>query len=65
MNSMPMPSSQYWNNIFGCLPGEVKQDEEGLQTMRTLGHNLARLMKALKDVPRPEAEVHAWTNFIR
>ncbi len=65
MNNMPMPSSQYWNNIFGAVPGEVEKDEEGLQTMRTLGHNLARLLKALKDVPRPEPEEHAWTNFIR
>ncbi len=65
MNNMPMPSSQYWNNIFGAIPGEVENDAEGLQTMRTLGHNLARLLHALKDVPRPEAEEHAWTNFIR
>lgn len=33
--------------------------------MRTLGHNLARLLKALKDVTRPEAEEHVWTRFIR
>lgn len=65
MNSMPMPSSQYWNNAFGLLPGDVANDEEGMQTMRTLGHNMARLLKALKDVPKPEAEEHAWTNFIR
>lgn len=65
MNSMPMPSSQYWNNAFGEQPGDVSKDEEGLQTMRTLGHNLARLLRALKDVPRPVAEEHLWTNFIR
>lgn len=65
MNNMPMPSSQYWNNIYGTAPGDVGQDAEGLQTMRTLGHNLARLIKALKDAPLPEPEEHAWTNFIR
>lgn len=65
ITNMPMPSSQYWNNIYGRIPGEVAKDEEGMQTMRTLGHNLARLLKALQNVPRPEAEEHAWTHFIR
>lgn len=65
ISNMPMPSSQYWNNIFGRVPGEVEKDEEGMQTMRTLGHNLARLLKALQNVPLPPAEEHAWTHFIR
>lgn len=65
MNNMPMPSSQYWNNIFGLIPGDVMKDEEGLQTMRTLGHNMARLLKSLENVPVPSAEEHAWTHFIR
>ena len=65
MSNMPMPSSQYWNNIYGREPGDVEKDEEGMQTMRTLGHNLARLLKALADVPRPEGEEHLWTHFIR
>ena len=65
MTNMPMPSSQYWNNIYGLMPGDVARDEEGMQTMRTLGHNLARLLKALENVPRPEAEEHAWTHFVR
>lgn len=65
ISNMPIPSSQYWNNIYGRVPGDVEKDEEGMQTMRTLGHNLARLIKALKDAPLPEAEEHAWTHFIR
>lgn len=65
MTNMPMPSSQYWNNVYGMTPGDVRQDEEGMQTMRTLGHNLARLLKALKDAPLPPVEQHAWTHFIR
>lgn len=65
MNSMPMPSSQYWNNAFGTQPGDILHDPEGLQTMRTLGHNMARLLKSLKDIPRPTPEPHLWTNFIR
>lgn len=63
MTNMPMPSSQYWNNAYGLAPGDVAKDAEGLQTMRTLSHNLARLILALKDVPRPEAEEHQWTSF--
>lgn len=65
ISNMPMPSSQYWNNIYGRVPGEVEQDEEGMQTMRTLGHNMARLLKALENVPLPSPEEHAWTHFIR
>jgi len=63
ITNMPMPSSQYWNNAFGLAHGDVVRDAEGLQTMRTLGHNMARLLKALANVPRPEAEPHAWTSF--
>ena len=63
MTNMPMPSSQYWNNAYGMMPSDVERDAEGLQTMRTLGHNLARLLKALKDSPLPKAEPHAWTSF--
>lgn len=65
INSMPMPNSQYWNMAFGRDAGEVVRDMEGMQTMRTLGHNMARLIKALKDVPLPVAEPKTPTNFIR
>lgn len=44
---MPVASSQYWNNVHGREPGEAAQDEEGLQTMRTLAHNMAFLMKSI------------------
>lgn len=63
MTNMPMPSSQYWNNAFGLMHGDVVRDAEGLQTMRTLGHNLARLIKALKKEPLPRQENHVWTSF--
>ncbi len=63
MTSMPMPSSQYWNNAFGLMHGDVVRDAEGMQTMRTLGHNLARLIKALKHEPLPKKEMHVWTSF--
>ena len=41
---MPIASSQYWNMVYGNTPEEVRKDLEGLQTMRTLGRNLAFLM---------------------
>lgn len=36
MNSMPVVSSQYWNRVHGFTPDDVRQDLEGMQTMRTL-----------------------------
>ena len=65
INNMPMPNSQYWNMAFGREPGEVLQDQEGMQTMRILGHNMARLLNALKDSPIPAIEPRTPTNFIR
>ncbi len=65
--NMPVVSSQYWNNIHGLVPGEVLQDEEGLQIMRTLGKNMAWLLKNIKlgAQPIPKAEERQMTNFIR
>lgn len=67
ITNMPIVSSQYWNSVHGCLPGEAVQDAEGLQTMRTLGHNMAWMLKSLKNsgLPRPEREPIIRTNFIR
>lgn len=67
INNMPVVSSQYWNNVHGSQPGEAKQDEEGLQTMRTLGRNMAWLLKNLKDGGHATPEPEEWkaTNFIR
>ena len=44
---MPIASSQYWNMVYGNTPEEVRKDLEGLQTMRTLGRNMAFLMKSI------------------
>ena len=44
---MPVASSQYWNMVYGNTPEEVRQDKEGLQPMRTLGRNMAFLMKSI------------------
>ncbi len=66
---MPVASSQYWNIIHGRLEGEAAQDEEGLQTMRTLARNMCFLMKCIalgKDAfGLPETEEPVQTNFIR
>ncbi|EPS54523.1 flavin reductase, partial [Clostridium botulinum Af84] len=37
ISNMPIVSSQYWNMVHGNTPEEVKQDLEGMQTMRVLG----------------------------
>lgn len=70
ISNMPVVSSQYWNQVHGNTPAEVLQDEEGLQTMRTLGSNMAWLIKCIDagrkaGIPEPEREKLTPTNFIR
>jgi multimeric flavodoxin WrbA len=67
MMNMPLASSQYWNMAYGQSPGQVENDEEGMQTMRTLGRNMAWMIKRLnlQDNKKPEAEQRVWTNFVR
>lgn len=69
ISGMPIASSQYWNSVHGGAPGQVLEDAEGMQTMRTLARNMAFLMKAIalgkEKYGLPEKEPHAWTNFIR
>ncbi|WP_186429040.1 flavodoxin family protein [Clostridium sp. BSD9I1] len=70
ISNMPVVSSQYWNMVHGNTPEEVKQDLEGMQTMRTLGKNMAWLLKCINagketGVTLPEKEPRAVTNFIR
>jgi multimeric flavodoxin WrbA len=47
IGEMIVPGSSYWNIGVGREIGDVEKDEEGVQTMRTLGRNMAWLMKAL------------------
>jgi multimeric flavodoxin WrbA len=42
-----IPSSTYWNIGVGRDPGDVEKDAEGMDTMRTLGRNMAWLMKKI------------------
>lgn len=70
ISSMPIVSSQYWNMVHGHTPEEVKQDLEGMQTMRMLGKNMAWLLKCIHagkgtGVTFPEQESRIVTNFIR
>lgn len=69
ISGMPVASSQYWNSIHGRMPGEAKEDGEGLQTMRVLARNMAFLMKSIalgKEKYRlPEKEERVSTHFIR
>ena len=46
-NQMIIPGSSYWNIGIGRDPGEVTKDAEGIQTMKTLGQNMAWLLKKL------------------
>lgn len=70
INEMPIVSSRYWNMVHGMTPEEVMQDKEGLAVMRTLGKNMAYMLKCIDaaekaGVPLPKREEPVSTNFIR
>jgi multimeric flavodoxin WrbA len=70
ISNMPVVSSQYWNMVHGFTPEDVKQDLEGMQTMRTLGNNMSWLLKSIEagkaaGIQLPEREEGVYTNFIR
>ena len=67
---MPVVSSSYWNMVYGKTPDEVRQDEEGMQTMRNLARNMVYMLKCIaagreKGILPPENNVSVRTNFIR
>lgn len=69
-HQMPLVPSQYWNMVHGSTPDQVRQDAEGLQIMRTLGRNMAWMLKAFAaareaGIVPPEPEKTIRTNFIR
>ncbi|MCR5131339.1 MAG: flavodoxin family protein [Prevotella sp.] len=65
--NMPIVSSQYWNMVYGQTPGQAALDEEGMQTMRTLGRNMAWMIRKLNIASdgHPDLEQPLRTNFIR
>ena len=70
ISNMPVISSQYWNQVHGRTPDDVRRDEEGMQTMRTLGENMAQFLEMqaagrAAGVAEPRREAPVATNFIR
>lgn len=70
ISNMPIVSSQYWNSVHGFTPDDVRKDKEGLQTMRTLGQNMAWLLKCIAcgrshGIGLPAYEPRLRTHFIQ
>ena len=70
LSQMVMVPSPYWNMVHGNTPEEVQQDKEGLWIMRTLGQNMAWLLRVLKNaeeqqVAKPQELPVQKTNYIR
>ncbi len=70
IRNMPIVSSNYWNMVHGGCPEDVLKDEEGMQTMRILGKNMAWLLKCIEsgktvgiDIPLQEKKIT--TSYIR
>ncbi len=68
--NMPVVSSQYWNSVHGFTPDDVQKDAEGLQTMRSLGENMAWMLQCIKkgkdnSIDKPAYEPRLRTHFIR
>jgi multimeric flavodoxin WrbA len=66
INNMPVVPSQYWNSVHGAAAGEALEDLEGLQTMRTLGRNMAWMLHDLQKEHIPASnEKKIKTSFVR
>lgn len=70
IQEMPVVSSRYWNMVHGASAEQVKQDEEGMYTMRVLARNMAYLLRCQEaarnaGVKLPEQEPPVFTNFVR
>ncbi len=70
ISCMPVVSSGYWNMVHGAKAEDVLIDEEGMQIMRTLGKNMAWILKCIEigkenGIDRPASEPKIRTNFIR
>lgn len=69
ISNMHTVGSQYWNQVHGFTPDDVRKDKEGLQTMRTLGENMAWLLKNIEagektGINKPVYEDRIRTHFI-
>nr|HPJ03842.1 flavodoxin family protein [Candidatus Limiplasma sp.] len=70
IKGMPVIPSTYWPMVFGANAADAPRDEEGMQVMRNLGHNMAWMLKLIDQgkqnglpFPAPE-KPRARTNFI-
>ena len=68
ISNMPIVSSQYWNMVHGYTSEDVDKDKEGCQIMRTLGKNMAFLIKSIylgkEKYGLPEKEERIATSFL-
>ena len=69
-HQMVSVASNYWPMVHGNTPEEVRQDAEGMQTMRNLARNLLWMVQCIQagkaaGLQPPQAESEARTNFIR
>lgn len=69
ISNMHVVGSQYWNQVHGFTPDDVRKDGEGLQTMRTLAQNMAWMLKNMEagrsaGVEAPAYEPRISTHFI-
>ncbi len=70
ISQMPIISSSYWNMVHGWQAEDVREDHEGLLTMRVLARNMAWFLRckeagAKAGVALPEREEPVFTNFVR
>ena len=70
ISNMVTVGSTYWNMVHGNTPEEVRQDAEGMQTMRNLARNLLWMVQCIQagkaaGLQPPQAESEARTSFIR
>lgn len=70
LHQMPVISSVYWNMVHGDTPDEVRQDKEGLWTMRVLARNMAYFLRCKEaadnaGIALPKQEIPVFTNFIK
>lgn len=61
--------SQYWNQVHGCNPEDIRKYEVGLQTIRNLPDNIACILASIKEgqnagVKLPIYDPRIYTNFI-
>lgn len=70
INSMPVVSSQYWNNAFGRVASDLEQDKEGMQIMQVIAYNMSWLLKCIelgkqKGITPKKIQERIYTNYVR